>query len=372
MGCLLAAPTAAGAEEIHLKNGKVIEGDVEIAGDRVLIRPWDAGASIVLSRDRIREILPKERPVEPPENAEAPLDAPEDRDSPGPAAEGVEIDPPGMAMDAPDAESSPRPASEDSAQPRMPRIGYFYTPVPDAQVRAAIESVFPRIVRVCVEELGMKFKGYVPLVIEVVHDIERYQAYETWVFGPHFQSEGFYVPSLDRIIVRGNHIRLSIVSTLYHEGVHAFMYREFPYPPPWLNEGLAEFFEGFRVQGRSTLVLDPDYHDVFTKRLVSQGRMIPLHEYLNLSADDWRALDRQRENDRHPRSIAWSLITFLMSHEEGQEAFRQYLQALKSAQGAEGLAAAYDAFDAAYPGGVQKLERRWHGWILDIREPLKY
>lgn len=254
----------------------------------------------------------------------------------------------------------------------MPRIEYFYVPRPDSEVKAAIESVFPRIVRVCVKELGMSFNGYIPLRIHVVYDSAEFQAIEKRLFPTHRGIQGFYAPTLDSIVIRGDHTRLDIVSTLYHEATHALMQREFTRTPVWINEGLAEFFEGFRVHGSSTMVFDPDHHDPWSKHLLLRGEMIPLDRYLHLSDKEWRSIETSGQVTSLSRIMAWSLITFLMSHDEGIHAFSRYLQVIKQGQMNTRLAEGYAELEATYPGGIRSLERKWHRWIREQHKPLKY
>lgn len=354
------------ADEVLLKNGKLIEGEVVEKGDRVTIRPYDAGAAIVLGRDRIESIRPKPRPVEPRPAGAAQGDA---APSAAPEATAAPAGGPDGAAAAMSVDSVP---PELVKPPPMPEIEYSFIPLPDAQIRTAVESVFPRMVRVCVEELGMTFDGHVRLNIEIIHDTRQFQALETAIQSRHASIEGFYIPQQDKIVVRGDKLRMDAVSTLYHEASHALIRRELIFPPSWVDEGLAEFFEGFRVHGRKTNVIDPGYSDAWAKKLLLTRRLIPLREYFMLSNPQWNSLEITGDIKYIPRIMAWSLVTFLLTHEEGRMAFQRYVRALKENQTQNALAAAYKELDTSFPGGIRGLEESWHGWIRRTREPLAY
>lgn len=342
---LTAAPVA--ADEIILKNGKIIEGAARQAGDRVIIRPWNSDASIVLSADRIETILPKPAPYEYGTEPAPEPQTPEE-DEPKDAANTVIERPPLMLA------------------PGMPRVDFTYQPAADAQMRAAIETVFPRIMAICVEELGMRFDREIDLNIRIFDDAASFEDYKNRNSDLHYAVEGYYAVKEDSIVVRGNKLRQKMVATIYHEGTHAVLRRQFEFIPSWIDEGLAEFFEGFRVHGDSTVVLSPQHNDEWAKRFLYEGNFIPLPEYLQLTNHEWVEIDRTERN--MPRIMAWSLVSFLMSSEEGRHALRRYLQALKRSTATEALATAYQELDSAYRGGIPSLEREWKRWVLEQRK----
>lgn len=360
LGFVLAglAASSSNADEIILKNGKIIEGSARRTGDRVIVRPSDSDASIVLNADQIETILPRSgsydsedvsfRPEESPSPHEASLSPGETRDAPN-----IVLERPPLRLD-----------------PSIPRIDFSYDPAPDPQIRSAVETVFPRIMSICVGDLGMSFDQDIALNIKIFEDAASFEAYQNKHSDLHYAVEGYYAVEEDSIVVRGNESRQRMVATVYHEGTHAVLRREFDFIPSWIDEGLAEFFEGFRVHGQSTVALSPLHNDEWAKRFLHEGSLIPLPEYLQLTNHQWVEIDQR---DRHmPRIMAWSLVSFLMSSDEGRHALRRYLQALKRSSATEALATAYQELDSGYRGGIPALEREWKSWVLEQRKAQTY
>lgn len=340
-----------GSDEIILKNGKIIEGSARRAGDRVIIRPWNSDASIVLESERIEAILPGnsgfESEVAPDsQSGDSSLTTPKD-------AANTIIERPPMQLD-----------------PSVPAVSFSYEPAADAHIQAAVESVFPRIISIFVDTLGLNLDQDIALNIRIFEDVASFEAYKSQNSDLHYAVEGYYAVEEDSIVVRGNALRQRMVATIYHEGTHAVLRREFEFIPSWIDEGLAEFFEGFRVHGDSTVALSPLHNDEWAKRFLHEGSLIPLSEYLQLTNHEWVEID---QSARHmPRIMAWSLVSFLMSSEEGRHALRRYLQALTRSTATEALATAYQELDSAYRGGIPALEREWKSWVLEQRKAQTY
>lgn len=346
---VVVAPVA--ADEIILKNGKIIEGSARRSGDRVIIQPLNSDASIVLKAERIEAILPKHSTFEShTENA-----SPEDH---------------ALTTKAIDAANTVIERPPMKLDPSVPAVKFTYEPTADAQIRAAVESVFPRIMSIFADTLGIDFDEDITLNIRIFEDVASFEAYKNQNSDLHYAVEGYYAVEEDSIVVRGNEFRQRMVATIYHEGTHAVLRREFSFIPSWIDEGLAEFFEGFRVHGNSTVALSPLHNDEWAKRFLHEGSLIPLPEYLQLTNHEWVEID---QTARHmPRIMAWSLVSFLMSSEEGRHALRRYLQALKRSTPTEALATAYQELDSAYRGGIPALEREWKSWVLEQRKAQTY
>lgn len=345
---LLLSPLTIRADEIILKSGKIIEGTARRTGDRVIIRPRGSDASIILSADQIETILTNQEPFG--------ADAARNESSTSPAP-------------APEAHAAANPRIERpplQLDPSAPQIAFSYEPEADIQIRSAIESVFPRILSICIEELGMQFDDEVSLNIRIIDELSAFEDYKNQNSDLHYAVEGYYAVEDDSIVVWGNDARQKMVATIYHEGTHAMLRREFDSVPSWIDEGLAEYFEGFRVHETSTVALSPQYNDGWAKRFLYEGQLIPLAEYLQLTNHEWVVLDQE---SRHvPRIMAWSLISYLMSSREGRHALRRYIQAIRKASPTEAMATAYQELDSAYRGGVANLERDWKSWIIEKRK----
>lgn len=360
LGLSLAIAAPLHADEIILKNGRIIQGSARIAGSRVIIQPYDSEASVVLPLDRIETIIPKEAPSDGASDAAAPSQKPAAAPASAPAAVGR----------AHDAANVPLSEPVFSQDPALPRISYHFDPAPDPQVRSAVESVFPRIVAICMSELGMSLEEEIPLNIRIFHDLAAFEEQKTNHSDIHYAVEGYYAVEDDTIVVWGNEVRQQMVATIYHEATHALLRREFSIVPSWIDEGLAEYFEGFRSQGSAAVALTPQYNNGWAKRFLLEDQLLPLDQYLRLTNHQWVEADRDPQN--LARITAWSLVAFLMESDGGRHALRRYLQSIARGAPSEAVATGYQELDAAYPGGIASLERNWRKWILEERKAQSY
>lgn len=353
--CLFAAASLGWTDEIVLKNGKIIEGTARVTGSRVIVQPFSSDASIVLPLERVETIIPGEAPIDSAEDAATA--------SLAPPSTGTAPPQPAPSHDAANARLT-EPTFQQ--RPALPGITYNFDPLPDPQVRSAVESVFPRIVSICMNQLGMNLEKDLPLNIRIFDDLESFESQKQRHSDIHYAVEGYYAVEDDTIVVWGNEVRQKMVASIYHEATHALLRREYTMVPSWIDEGLAEFFEGFRVQGSATIALSPEYNNGWAKRFLLEGQLLPLDDYLRLTNHQWIELDRNPQN--LARITAWSLISFLMETDGGRHALRRYLQAIKRGTPGEAVAVGFQELDAAYPGGIASLERNWRSWILEERK----
>jgi hypothetical protein len=343
------------ADEVILKNGKIIEGAVRESGSRVFIRPWDSDATIAIDRSQIETILPREAP-RTTETSTAPHEAAE------------------PALNSPIREmANPRlsgPSADRPAGPAIPKVNFSIEPPLSPQSRAALEDGVPRILTFMVSELGFEFEvESIDLNIEVFDDFGQFEAYKSENSDLHYEVEGYYAVEEDRILVWKNQFDQKLLATIYHEGTHAILRRKLDFVPRWIDEGLAEFFEGLRIHGSNSVVLGPEFNDGWSKRFLYENRIIPLNEFLRMTNHQWLELDEQT---RHlPRIMAWSLVAFLMETDEGRQVLRRYVETLKRVPTTDALALAYQELNSAYPGGVARLERQWRAWITGKRTALR-
>lgn len=345
-------PAALHADEIILKNGKIIQGDSRVTGSRVVIQPWDSDVSIVLDRSRIETIIPAGGPIPAPAQ---------------PSAAGAAPHP--IAEEARDAANTPlsRPSNPASPyNPAIPRVEFELDSQLDAQVRATLDRVFPSIMSVCVRDLEMTLPDEIPLNIQIFEDLASFEKHKALNSDIHYAVEAYYAVKEDKIFIWKNRFDQNVLANIYHEGTHAILRRELNSIPSWIDEGLAEYFEGIHLQGNTVLVLSPPNNDGWAKRFLLEGRMTPLHDFLRMSNYQWREMDETTRS--LPRIMAWSLVSYLMAQNEGRHALKRYLHALKRTTPGESLLTAFQELNAAYPGGVAALDRGWRSWILEDRK----
>lgn len=173
--------------------------------------------------------------------------------------------------------------------------------------------------------------------------------------------------------------------TFLHELAHRFVHQRFAAPPPWLDEGLAQYYSTLEVDGRRVLVggrlamFDfsdqprwwTAWNDTFFQR------QIPASEAPSLAAlvtADRRAFyvamrggSPSVDESHHQAALyagAWKLVQLWMNgpNEEDRARFQRYLAALE--RGARPSAAFAGCFDAAE---LPRLEAAYRATLTDGR-----
>ena len=67
----------------------------------------------------------------------------------------------------------------------------------------------------------------------------------------------YFSPSLNAIVLFNDEANVTLRQTLFHETSHQFLERYTSDAPKWLNEGLAEYFEGWRMSPEGKLLENP-------------------------------------------------------------------------------------------------------------------
>jgi tetratricopeptide (TPR) repeat protein len=99
-------------------------------------------------------------------------------------------------------------------------------------------------------------------------------------------------------------------STAIHEFVHSVLDANFDRAqlPPWLSEGLAEYFETLRIDKKKVLHGESQTEHI---RLLQRAGAIPLAEFLNLTTTDLKTISPERRRIYYAE--AWAIVSILMS-----------------------------------------------------------
>jgi hypothetical protein len=167
------------------------------------------------------------------------------------------------------------------------------------------------------------------------------------------QVAGFYSTGKNQAVVRYNAKRpTQNLRTTFHEVSHLITASHLGPTPPWLTEGLAEYFETMQVQGQSGAIHPNRAHI----ELLRSTRVPRLQNYLSIDPPEWYQEDRDRNY-----AIAWSLVNFLMGDSPGMYALQKTIQQVHAnfckPFSVEG------ALSEAYPGGIRQLETDWRKWL---------
>ncbi len=200
---------------------------------------------------------------------------------------------------------------------------------------------------------------------EEVHLEGRYfcsrQAYENYkrkLGSRSSSSTGFFSRYHREIVVMGARPEQGL-QTLMHEASHALLRSRDANYSKWLNEGLAEYFEGASWDNSRFTINPQRTKDRRMKQMLSQGKLPRLSTYLGLTNRQWTRLQKPAPVGS---SVAWSLVYFLMENPQHHGLIRQVIRDER-----KGISAG-TSLAKRYPGGVKALEREWHQFIRGRRQ----
>ena len=156
----------------------------------------------------------------------------------------------------------------------------------------------------------------------------------------------------------GNYITLDAdprwsgsLGVIIHEYVHHVINQNLPRVPRWLNEGLAEYYSTFGVEGRYAVIGRPVERHLRWWRLNSEASISAV-----LSEAAGASIHSQGDAGRF-YAVSWALAHYLLSQPQGPDLLASYLEAV--ATGAE----ATDALLLALGVSVGGLEAELRGYI---------
>jgi tetratricopeptide (TPR) repeat protein len=220
-----------------------------------------------------------------------------------------------------------------------------YGQVPERQIRETLSGL---------ERFRAALAGTTGLTLASSRPIYLYLFRSTEVFLPYTRSNhraprGYFVRGMD-----GDYVAIVAFSpteaarTLYHEYVHGILAATFPAVPVWLDEGLAEFYSSFRLNGNDAETGRPLESHV---RWLGSHPLIPLETLFATTHDSAEYNEDEKVGVFYAES--WALVHMLL---RGEPALRsksgRFLGALLDGSTAE--AASRSAFGI----GVADLEER--------------
>ncbi len=147
--------------------------------------------------------------------------------------------------------------------------------------------------------------------------------------------------------------------TLLHESNHVVLAQLSPNAPPWLHEGLAQYFEGIDSVDGHIVVRPHETNDAIIRQMIEKDKLISLRAYLSISPNRWFQLVHG-EGNPIPYVVAWSLTSFMMAQSTRRQMLVGILQDLEKAK----LPPDLSTFAKRYPGGLDVLEYDWYRWAM--------
>jgi tetratricopeptide (TPR) repeat protein len=150
----------------------------------------------------------------------------------------------------------------------------------------------------------------------------------------------YFSASLNAIVLYDDAADTSLKHTLFHECQHQYLARYTTSAPRWLNEGLAEYFEGWRVPDEGALEPRPVLYDLIVLQgALKRNQAIPLQTLMNLPSDDFIDFAKKFP-DKHPSlhyATSWGIVYYFLAlaPEGDRPSLRAYLGALNQ-KGAKG------------------------------------
>lgn len=170
--------------------------------------------------------------------------------------------------------------------------------------------------------------------------------------------QGFYRMSNNQAVVKADSNEpVRNLAVAFHEISHLITASHLGPTPPWLTEGLAEYFETLRVRDQAGFVHIDEAH----MALLHSRALPPLAEYLSIEREEWYGPNRSLHY-----AIAWSLTHFLLEGAPGMYALQQVIQQAE-ARFCQPFSAVAE-LDNAYPGGLRRLEQDWRQWLEHARK----
>lgn len=210
--------------------------------------------------------------------------------------------------------------------------------------------------------LGMKKKADNKLVARLFNTYEEYETQYLRNNPDKGAPLAYFSPSLNAIVLYNDEADLTLRQTLFHECSHQYLNRYTHDAPKWLNEGLAEFFEGWRMAADGTKVEERlnIYDLALLQRSIQTDRALPLRELVEM---DRKAFNDFVKNHPHLHSYlhyvtSWGLVWYSLESgvEEHRERLVQYLRDL----GSKGERAVFEIGD--WPA----FEADWREYILGL------
>jgi tetratricopeptide (TPR) repeat protein len=235
-----------------------------------------------------------------------------------------------------------------AADPGVARNAHFEVYAQDGAENArAVLGGFERLRSYFLQQTGIRFSQSRPVRIIAFHSRAEYEPYELGS-----TADAYYVAteSRDTIVLpagRDGDIRVAA-----HEYAHFALHASGLEVPPWLNEGLAEFFATVRLGDRGTKAEAPLQSRA---RVLKARKWIPLSELVTLPAD--APLRQQRDAVDLFYAECWALTDMLMSSPGYRLRFLQLVRAVSSGVPSD------RALSSLYGDSLEEITADLQRWI---------
>lgn len=154
--------------------------------------------------------------------------------------------------------------------------------------------------------------------------------------------------------------RTRVFHVIQHEGFHQYAHSRFVGAlPPWLNEGLAEYFgEAIVVEGRVIIGQASPAPVEAIRKAIEQNRTIDFLRLLTMTGDEWNA--NVRAGDASVQyTQSWSMVQYLSWADNGryQRSFEAYIGLIHG-----GMPSDRAFVQAFQTNDLRSFENAWREW----------
>jgi hypothetical protein len=168
---------------------------------------------------------------------------------------------------------------------------------------------------------------------------------------------GYYTSATREIVTWRQHLPGALGTTLLHEAGHAIMDAHYADVPLWMLEGSAEYF-AFALHPPGEMQQRLLRHRwTLLNRWLTDKQLLPLNTLLDAGSMAFKQLEPEKAY-----AMSWSLFQLLMSSDTNRRAMLTLLRErqLPSRERPDSV----EQMARLYPGGLKRLEKEWHSWIL--------
>ena len=240
---------------------------------------------------------------------------------------------------------------------RIETIGYSMTDAERRNVDMQVRGLYKAYVR----WFDWTPEPTHPVTLKIFGNYKLFEQYQIEHRGRFITSRSHYSPSHREILMLEEGFENATMQTLLHETSHAIMDMKVRGSSKWLNEGIAGLFENLVYErGEIKVSNKPGWAERMQLKL-KEGSLASLPTYLAIPNRQWGAESSRVESTYY--MVAWSLMRYLITTEQGMRALAQTLDQHRFYSEAPGELER--SLGGVYPGGIEKLDRDWRYWIAN-------
>ena len=223
---------------------------------------------------------------------------------------------------------------------------------------------------------GLNYDKPFEIKIRFFGNFKDFKAYQKQVSDSTSDSDaGFHSKKTTNEIViffrdnelENDNILYQSVNMMYHEATHFFIYYHFYRLPMWIEEGLAEYLRGIRIENDNVIIAYGANEEAWLKYWLANGKLVSLKTYIDMPYEDWKNYNKRLFGAGYITS--WSLFYFSMSTKENRDIIKDILCNLRDTQNWEQPSLAFNKY---YPGGIKQMEKDWVDWFMQPRREHLY